>query len=108
MSDNKLNNKFLDFLTNKDSFNEFIKKYPNFIPSYYFNNTSNTPNGTIIKNNTITNYFKIKFYLKTYLQNITNILNIIKLNKFDLISIEINDIKMKRYNFSENIFNFHL
>jgi len=107
MSNNKLYNKFLDFLTDKNSFNEFIKKYPNFIPSYYFNDTSSTSGGTNV-NNSITNYFKIKFYLKTYLQNITNILNIIKLNKFDLISIEINDIKMKRYNFSENIFNFHL
>lgn len=107
MSNNKFNNKFLDFLTDKNSFNEFIKKYPNFIPSYYFNDTSTTSGGTNI-NNTITNYFKIKFYLKAYLQNITNILNIIKLNEFDLKSIEINDIKMKRYNFSENIFNFHL
>jgi hypothetical protein len=107
MSNNKFNNKFLDFLTDKKSFNEFIKKYPNFIPSYYFNDTSTTSGGTNI-NNTITNYFKIKFYLKAYLQNITNILNIIKLNEFDLKSIEINDIKMKRYNFSENIFNFHL
>lgn len=108
MSNNKLYNKFLDFLTDKNSFNEFIKKYPNFIPSYYFNDTSTTSGGTNINNNSITNYFKIKFYLKAYLQNITNILNIIKLNEFDLKSIEINDIKMKRYNFSENIFNFHL
>ena len=105
MSNSKPNNNFFRFLSNKDSFNEFIKKYPNFIPSYYFNDTSN---GTNINNNSITNYFKIKFYLKAYLQNITNILNIIKLNEFDLKSIEINDIKMKRYNFSENIFNFHL
>lgn len=108
MSNNKLYNKFLDFLTDKNSFNEFIKNYPNFIPSYYFNDTSTTSGGTRINNNSITNYFKIKFYLKAYLQNITNILNIIKLNEFDLKSIEINDIKMKRYNFSENIFNFHL
>jgi hypothetical protein len=61
-----------------------------------------------INNKTITNYFKTKFYLKAYLQNITNVLNIIKLNEFDLKSIEMNEIKMKRYNFSENIFNFHL
>lgn len=107
MSNNKLYNKFLDFLTDKKLFNEFIKKYPNFIPSYYFNDTSTNSGGTNI-NNSITNYFKIKFYLKAYLQNITNILNIIKLNEFDLKSVEINNIKMKRYNFSENIFNFHL
>ena len=105
MSNNKPNNNFFRFLRDKDSFNELIKKYPNFIPSYYFNVTSN---GTNINNNTITNYFKIKFYLKAYLQNITNILNIIKLNEFDLKSIEINDIKMKKYNFSQNIFSFHL
>ena len=105
MSNSKPNNNFFRFLSNKDSFNEFIKKYPNFIPSYYFNDTSN---GTNINNNSITNYFKIKFYLKAYLQNITNILNIIKLNEFDLKSVVINEIKMKRYNFSENIFNFHL
>lgn len=105
MSNNKPYNKFLDFLTDKNSFNEFIKKYSYFIPSYYFNDTSG---GTNINNNSITNYFKIKFYLKAYLQNITNILNIIKLNEFDLKSVEINDIKMKKYNFSENIFNFHL
>jgi hypothetical protein len=108
MSNNKLNNKFLDFLANKDLFNEFIKNYPNFIPSYYFNDTSTISGKININNNSITNYFKIKFYLKAYLQNITNILNIIKLNEFDLKSVEINDIKMKRYNFSENIFNFHL
>ena len=108
MSNNNLNNKFFDFLINKDLFNQFIKNYPNFIPSYYFNKTSITSKGTIINNNIITNYFKIKFYLKAYLQNIINILNIIKLNEFDLKAIEINDIKMKPYNFSENIFNFHL
>ena len=99
MSNNKPYNEFLYFLTDKNLFNEFIKNYPNFIPSYYFNDTPNE---------IITNYFKIKFYLKAYLQNITNILNIIKLNEFDLKSVEINDIKMKKYNFSENIFNFHL
>jgi hypothetical protein len=108
MSNNKPYNKYLDFLTDKNSFNEFIKNYQNFIPSYYFNDTSTISSGTSINNNSITNYFKIKFYLKSYLQNITNILNIIKLNEFDLKSIEINNIKMKRYNFSENIFNFHL
>lgn len=109
MTNNKVyDNKFLEYLTEKNVFNNLIKEYQLFIPSFYFNSPDFIPPTPDTNNKTITNYFKIKFYLKAYLQNITNILNIIKLNEFDLKSVEINEIKMKRYNFSENIFNFHL
>ena len=105
MSNSKDYEKFLSYLNEKNIHNDLIKNYIYFIPSYYFKYPNSENNSS---NKTITTYFKTKFYLKAYLQNITNILNIIKLNEFDLKSIEMNEIKMKRYNFSENIFNFHL
>ena len=92
--------KFLKFIKNdkKSNFNIMMKEYEYFIPSYYFND----------KKKSITHYYKIKYDLKAYLQNINNILDIIKLNQEELLNIKLDDKILNVYDFSKNIFNFRL
>ena len=92
--------KFLKFIKNdkKLKFNIMMKEYEYFIPSYYFSD----------KKKSITDYYKIKYDLKAYLQNINNILDIIKLNQEELLNIKLDDKILNIYDFSKNIFNFHL